>query len=100
MFKQGSGVLWPQWAPLPLRVVIGYGFVAHGWAKLSRGPAGFDFGDQLFGGPSTDRIRHSIDWWKIGNRGIVVSRADLIRADRLRVIELPLQNARDHGRPA
>src|SRR5262245_20342035 len=30
-----------QWAPVPLRLVIGYGFVAHGWAKLSRGPAGF-----------------------------------------------------------
>src|SRR5262245_40561329 len=41
MFKQGSGVLWRQWAPLPLRLVIGYGFIAHGWAKLSRGPAGF-----------------------------------------------------------
>ena len=41
MFKQGSGVLWRQWAPLPLRLMIGYGFLAHGWAKLSRGPAGF-----------------------------------------------------------
>ena len=41
MFKQGSGVLWRQWAPLPLRLVIGYGFMAHGWAKLSRGPSGF-----------------------------------------------------------
>jgi putative oxidoreductase len=41
MFKLGSAVLWRQWAPLPLRLVIGYGFMAHGWAKLSRGPAGF-----------------------------------------------------------
>jgi putative oxidoreductase len=32
---------WRSWAPLPLRLVIGYGFMAHGWAKLSRGPAGF-----------------------------------------------------------
>jgi len=29
------------WALLPLRLAIGYGFMAHGWAKLSRGPAGF-----------------------------------------------------------
>ena len=30
-----------DWAPLPLRVVIGFGFMAHGWAKLSRGPGKF-----------------------------------------------------------
>lgn len=30
-----------RWAPVPLRLAIGYGFAAHGWAKLSRGPAGF-----------------------------------------------------------
>jgi putative oxidoreductase len=41
MFKLPNEALWRQWAPLPLRLVIGYGFVAHGWAKLSRGPAGF-----------------------------------------------------------
>src|SRR5215471_9865032 len=41
MFKLPDEALWRQWAPLPLRLVIGYGFLAHGWAKLSRGPAGF-----------------------------------------------------------
>jgi putative oxidoreductase len=41
MFKLSNEALWRHWAPLPLRLVIGYGFVAHGWAKLSRGPAGF-----------------------------------------------------------
>lgn len=30
-----------SWMLLPLRLVIGFGFIAHGWAKLSRGPAGF-----------------------------------------------------------
>jgi putative oxidoreductase len=34
-------MFWRQCVPLPLRLVIGYGFMAHGWAKLSRGPAGF-----------------------------------------------------------
>ena len=33
--------LWGQWSPLPIRLVIGFGFMAHGWAKLSRGPSGF-----------------------------------------------------------
>src|SRR5207344_1010715 len=32
---------WGQWVPLPLRLIIGFGFMAHGWAKLSRGPDGF-----------------------------------------------------------
>src|SRR5262245_58689325 len=41
MFNHGARVLWRQWAPVPLRLMIGYGFVVHGWAKLSRGPAGF-----------------------------------------------------------
>ncbi len=31
-----------QYAPLILRLVMGFGFVAHGWVKLSRGPAGFE----------------------------------------------------------
>jgi putative oxidoreductase len=29
------------WAPLPIRLVVGYGFVAHGYAKFSRGPETF-----------------------------------------------------------
>jgi len=41
MFKLPNETLWRQWAPLPLRLIVGYGFVAHGWAKLSRGPEGF-----------------------------------------------------------
>jgi putative oxidoreductase len=30
-----------DWAPLLLRLIIGFGFMAHGWAKLSRGPDKF-----------------------------------------------------------
>jgi putative oxidoreductase len=41
MFKMGKGVVWRQWATLPVRLIIGFGFVAYGWAKLSRGPEGF-----------------------------------------------------------
>lgn len=29
------------WALLPLRLLIGFGFAAHGWAKLGRGPDQF-----------------------------------------------------------
>jgi putative oxidoreductase len=41
MFQLPNEAVWRQWAPLPLRLIIGYGFMAHGWAKLSRGPEGF-----------------------------------------------------------
>lgn len=30
-----------RWALVPLRLVLGWGFVAHGYAKLARGPAHF-----------------------------------------------------------
>lgn len=36
-----NGKNYRQVAPLFLRLAIGFGFMAHGWAKLSRGPAGF-----------------------------------------------------------
>jgi putative oxidoreductase len=40
-----------EWALLPLRLVIGFGFLAHGWAKLSRGPANFGKLLQQVGAP-------------------------------------------------
>lgn len=30
-----------RWAPLPLRLIVGYGFIVHGYAKLARGPETF-----------------------------------------------------------
>lgn len=30
-----------EWALLPLRLIVGFGFAAHGYAKLSRGPENF-----------------------------------------------------------
>jgi putative oxidoreductase len=41
MLNLRNKILWDQWVALPLRLVIGFGFMAHGWAKLSRGPSGF-----------------------------------------------------------
>ena len=29
------------WAPLPLRLIVGLGFIEHGFAKLSKGPEAF-----------------------------------------------------------
>jgi len=30
-----------RWSPLPLRMIVGYGFMQHGFAKLSKGPDTF-----------------------------------------------------------
>jgi putative oxidoreductase len=30
-----------RWAPVPLRLIVGYGFMEHGFAKLARGPEDF-----------------------------------------------------------
>src|ERR1700689_2867877 len=30
-----------RWAPIPLRLIVGYGFMQHGFAKLSKSPAAF-----------------------------------------------------------
>jgi putative oxidoreductase len=41
MFMSSDEGLRSRWASVPLRLVIGYGFMAHGWAKWTRGPAEF-----------------------------------------------------------
>ncbi|HEX3161786.1 MAG TPA: DoxX family protein [Pseudolabrys sp.] len=30
-----------RWTPIPLRLIVGYGFIAHGYAKFARGPETF-----------------------------------------------------------
>ena len=42
------------WWAVPLRLIVGYGFVAHGLAKLSRGPSGFSNTLQALGVPAAD----------------------------------------------
>jgi putative oxidoreductase len=32
---------WADWAPLPLRLILGFGFIYHGWEKLADGTEGF-----------------------------------------------------------
>lgn len=41
-----------SWALLPLRLIIGYGFLAHGLAKLSTGPEAFGKFLHLIGAPA------------------------------------------------
>ena len=36
-----QGPLVARWAPIPLRLIVGCGFMDHGFAKLSKGPENF-----------------------------------------------------------
>ena len=47
-----DGNSWSAWALLPLRLIIGFGFMAHGWAKLSKGVDGFASILQTIGVPA------------------------------------------------
>jgi putative oxidoreductase len=41
-----------RWAPIPLRLIVGYGFMQHGYAKLVKGPDAFAAILQGMGVPS------------------------------------------------
>jgi putative oxidoreductase len=43
-----------RWAPIALRLIVGYGFMEHGWAKLARGPESFTHILQALGMPLPD----------------------------------------------
>lgn len=40
-FAFPNQTLLARWAPIPLRLIVGYGFMQHGFAKLSKGPEAF-----------------------------------------------------------
>ena len=50
-----------RWAPLPLRLIVGYGFMEHGFAKLARGPDAFPVILQALGVPAP----HLMGWLTI-----------------------------------
>src|SRR6476646_6045324 len=41
-----------RWSAIPLRLIVGYGFMQHGFAKLSRGPDAFGAILQAMGVPN------------------------------------------------
>jgi putative oxidoreductase len=46
------------WTAVPLRLIVGYGFMAHGFAKLSRGPEAFAGTLHALGVP----MAHTMAW--------------------------------------
>lgn len=43
-----------DWAPISLRMIVGYGFMAHGYAKIARGPEHFVGIVHAIGVPAAD----------------------------------------------
>src|SRR5437588_10439503 len=50
-----------RWAPIPLRLIVGYGFMEHGFAKLARGLDAFPAILQALGVPAP----HLMGWLTI-----------------------------------
>src|SRR5262245_59728246 len=50
-----------RWGPVPLRLIVGFGFLHHGFAKLSRGPDAFAAILQALGVPAP----HFMAWVSI-----------------------------------
>lgn len=51
-----------RWAAIPMRILVGYGFMEHGFAKLSKGPDAFAGILQQMGVP----LPHIAAWLTIG----------------------------------
>ena len=41
MLEWRNGERGHRWVPIPIRMILGVGFIVHGWAKWNRGPAVF-----------------------------------------------------------
>lgn len=46
----------PFWSALPLRLIVGYGFMEHGYVKLARGPEAFVHVLQAIGVPAAELL--------------------------------------------
>jgi putative oxidoreductase len=51
-----------RWSAIPLRLIVGYGFIAHGYAKIANGPDHFAASLQSLGVPAP----HVMAWATIG----------------------------------
>ena len=73
-----------RWAALPLRLIVGYGFIAHGYAKVMNGPDHFAASLQGLGVPAP----HLMAWATIG-RELLGGLAVLVGA-YIPLLSLPL----------
>src|SRR6187399_2122725 len=73
-----------RWAAMPLRLIVGYGFIAHGYAKVMNGPDHFAASLRALGVPAP----HLMAWATIGFE-LIGGLAVLVGA-YIPIISLPL----------
>jgi uncharacterized membrane protein YphA (DoxX/SURF4 family) len=59
----GMASRFARWAPVLLRVIVGYGFMAHGLAKLAHGPENFTHILSALGVPFPACCPGQRSWW-------------------------------------
>jgi uncharacterized membrane protein YphA (DoxX/SURF4 family) len=88
-----------RWAPIPLRLIVGYGFMEHGYSKLSKGPDTFAAILQAMGVP----YPHLVAWATIlvelcGGLAVILARR--VCGDRQRPDGNCPVGSPDNGAPA
>jgi putative oxidoreductase len=73
-----------RWSAIPLRVIVGYGMVAHGYAKVVNGPEHFAASLHALGVPAP----HAMAWATIGFE--LVGGAAVLVGAWLPVVSIPL----------
>lgn len=77
------------WAPVPLRLIIGYGFMAHGFAKLGRGPDHFAGILQALGLPLPELLSWATILVEIGG-GLAIALGAFVTAVSIPMIAILL----------
>lgn len=73
-----------RWSPLPLRIIVGYGFIAHGYAKIANGPEHFAASLHALGAPAS----HAMAWATIAFE--VIGGFAVLAGAFVPVVSLPL----------
>jgi putative oxidoreductase len=73
-----------QWSAVPLRLIVGYGFLAHGYAKVANGPDHFAASLQALGVPAP----HAMAWATIAFE--IVGGAAVLAGAWIPLISVPL----------
>ena len=77
-----------RWSPLPLRMIVGYGFIAHGYAKIANGPEHFAASLHALRAPAS----HAMAWATIAFE--VIGGFAVLAGAFVPLVSLPLDDPR------